>query len=659
MNKKLLLSALMAVSALSMSAQAKLTLNVGDAKKTVSPTLYGLMTEEINYSYEGGLYAQLLRNPSFCETTQPRQAFHPLPTQPKFWELSDTVNASMHIVFGTRLALADSPRQSKTEANSLSVITRSPGLSIINRGFWGIPVRPNTVFTGSLYAKGNSPITVSLESTDGKTVYAKTVIDKVSADWNKFQFTFSIGKKVEQTKDVCFRITFPEAGEYSLTHVKLFPPTFNNRTNGLRPDLMTMMHAMNPKFLRFPGGNYLEGGRFSDRFNWKNTVGEPDARPGHPSPWGYWSTDGLGLLEFMQWAEDVGAEPLLAVFAGYTLNGDYVTGDALQPFINDALDEIEYVIGDASTKWGAQRIRDGHPAPFPLHYVEIGNEDFFDVSGSYSERYQRFYDAIKARYPQLQLISTIDGNALRANAADPDKIRLDITDEHYYRDANEMYRQAFQYDKYDRKGPKIFCGEWATREGKPTTNMNAALGDAAWMTCLERNSDLVIASCYAPLFVNVSKGGMQWESDLIGYDALSAYGSPSYYAQVMFAGNLGDKIVPVESSNIPRFTLTNKQGDDAPQIYYSATADSHTGNIYLKLVNVTAQSNSVDITLRGAAKVGAKAQCIQLKADTPTATNTIDAPRSVVPVKSTVKVGGSFSIALPAYSVTILNIPMI
>lgn len=656
MNKKLLLSALMAVSALSMSAQARLSLNVGDAQKTVSPTLYGLMTEEINYSYEGGLYAQLLRNPSFCETTQPRQAFHPVPTQPKFWELTDTANASMRIVFGARLTQVDNARQSQKEANALSVITRAPGVSIINRGFWGIPVRPNTVFTGSLYAKGNSPITVSLESADGKTVYAKTVIDHVSADWTKFQFTFSIGKKAEPTKDVCFRVTFSEAGEYSLKHVKLFPPTFNNRTNGMRPDLMTMMRSMNPKFLRFPGGNYVEGNRFSERFNWRNTVGSPDDRPGHPSPWGYWSTDGMGLLEFMQWAEDVGAEPLLAVFAGYTLNGDYVTGDALQPFISDALDEIEYVIGDSTTRWGAQRIRDGHPAPFPLHYIEIGNEDFFDVSGSYSERYQRFYNAIKAKYPQLQLISTVDGNALRANAADPDKIRLDITDEHYYRDANEMYRQAFQYDRYDRKGPKIFCGEWATREGKPTTNMNAALGDAAWMTCMERNSDLVIASCYAPLFVNVSKGAMQWESDLIGYDALSAYGSPSYYAQVMFSEYLGDKIVPVRATGIPTFTLTDKQGGTVPQIYYSATKDSRSGHVYLKLVNVTGNANDVKITLSGAGKIGGKAQCVQLKADDAAATNTLDDPRHIVPVKSTVRVGADFSITLAPRSVTILDI---
>lgn len=420
------------------------------------------------------------------------------------------------------------------------------------------------------------------------------------------------------------------------------------------------MAEMHPKFLRFPGGNYVEGNKFAERFNWKTTVGDPDYRQGHQSPWGYWSTDGMGLIEFMEWAEDVGAEPLLAVFAGYTLNGDYVRGDALKPFIQDALDEIEYVIGGADTKWGKQRIADGHPQPFPLHYVEIGNEDFFDMSGSYSERYKAFYDAIKAKYPQLNLILTESAEAVKNDALNPSEIKVDIQDDHYYRDADEMYRQAFQYDKYSRKGPKIFVGEWATREGKPTTNMNAALGDAAWMTCLERNSDLIIASCYAPLFVNVSPGGMQWESDLIGYNALNAYGSPSYYAQCMFAQNLGNRIVPIENKDIPTFRLKplkeQKEGDIAPQIYSSATYDAQTGHIYLKLVNVTANTNTVNIVMQGQTKMPSKAEKIELKAAKSDDTNAIDNPRNIVPVKSKAKVGKNFSMSLAPYSITILSI---
>jgi alpha-L-arabinofuranosidase len=211
-------------------------------------------------------------------------------------------------------------------------------------------------------------------------------------------------------------------------------------------------------------------------------------------------------------------------------------GPKLEPFVQEALDEIEYATGDATTKWGKERAKDGHPAAFTLHYVEIGNEDYFDRSGSYDGRFAQFYDAIKAKYPHLQIIATT-----------PVKSRKpDVLDEHFYRSARAMERDVHHYDRYDRKGPKIFVGEWATREGNPTPNLNAALGDAAWMIGMERNADIVIMHCYAPLFVNVSPGAMQWPTDLIGYDALGSYGSPAYYAQKMFSENRGDTILPVE-----------------------------------------------------------------------------------------------------------------
>jgi len=407
---------------------------------------------------------------------------------------------------------------------------------------------------------------------------------------------------------------------------------------------------MQPKFVRFPGGNYLEGNNFANRFDWKQTIGNPDERPGHQSPWGYRSTDGLGLLEFCQWAEDTGGEPVVGVFAGYVLNGDHLDGDYIKPFIQDALDEIEYIMGDASTKWGAVRARDGHPQPFPLHYVEIGNEDFFDRSGSYPNRFKMFYDAIKARYPQLQIISTVGYDALKSNAI-PNPV-VDVIDEHYYRNANDMYRNAFQYDRYDRKGPKIFCGEWATREGSPTTNMNAALGDAAWMTCMERNSDICIMSCYAPLFVNVEPGGMQWASDLIGYDVLRAYGSPSYWAQVMFSKYLGDRIVPVEAVDIPKQKLD--RNDEANAVFYTATTDTKTGQTFLKLVNAVGDTQKLTIKLEGAKKVKSKAKKIELKSARPEDTNSIDNPRNIVPQESTQKVGKQFTITLDPYSVTVL-----
>lgn len=345
---------------------------------------------------------------------------------------------------------------------------------------------------------------------------------------------------------------------------------------------------------------------------------------------------------------------MLGVFAGYVLSGDYLSADYIDAFVEDALDEIEYVIGDASTRWGSQRVKDGHPAPFPLHYVEIGNEDFFDHSGSYPARYKKFYEAIKARYPQLQVISTIDAKLMDewARQTGVEDVKLDIVDEHYYRGTVDMYRAATQYDSYDRNGPQIFCGEWASREGKPTTNLNAALGDAAWMTGMERNADIVMGHCYAPLFVNVNPYGMQWESDLIGYDALTAYGSPSYHAQCMFAQNVGNKIVPVESSGMPMMTIN---GERLPACYYSATTDTQTGKTYLKIVNGSAERQTVTINLAGG-RTAKKGTLSTLTSAKPTDTNTIALPRNIVPTSKTVKVGQRTTLTLPPYSINVLAI---
>jgi alpha-N-arabinofuranosidase len=226
-----------------------------------------------------------------------------------------------------------------------------------------------------------------------------------------------------------------------------------------------------------------------------------------------------------------------------------------------------------------------------------------------------------------------------------------VIDEHYYRNTESMYRAAQQYDSYDRQGPKIFCGEWASREGKPTTNLNAALGDAAWMTCMERNSDILIAHCYAPLLVNVNQGGMQWESDLIGYDALSAYGSPSYYAQCMFANHVGNKVVPIEGRDIPSLTFGK---DQLPQLYYCATTDTRTGKVYLKIVNGGSSKQTVKINVKGG-KVSSKAQKIVLTSAHPEDTNSISQPRKIVPVTTKQKTGNGFMMELAPYSITVLD----
>lgn len=666
MKKIFVMAVMLGANALMLQAQ-QITLRLDKAETEVSPVLYGLMTEEINYSYEGGLYTQLVANPSFTEMINPfggRRGRRPnadaprVTIRPERWQLTDTLQVKVR----------QNRQDPMNDANPTSLVVDFPkaGLGLVSEGYWGFPIKKSTTFQGALYVRqpaapnnGDAPatqlqsMTIALKSADGNTTYAETKVSGFTKNWTRMEYQLTTSATQADTKDARLFFIADQTGSIELTRVTLFAPSFKGRKNGLRPDLMEMMREMQPKFLRFPGGNYLEGNNFANRFDWKQTIGNPDERPGHQSPWNYRSTDGLGLMEFLQWAEDIGAEPVVGVFAGYVLNGDHLDGDYIKPFIQDALDEIEYIMGDAqTTKWGAIRARDGHPQPFPLHYVEIGNEDFFDRSGSYPNRFKMFYDAIKARYPQLQIISTVGFNALKSK--DIPNPQVDLIDEHYYRNAFDMYRNAFQYDRYDRNGPKIFCGEWATREGAPTTNMNAALGDAAWMSCMERNSDICVMSCYAPLFVNVEQGAMQWPSDLIGYDVLNSYGSPSYWAQVMFAKYLGNRIVPVEATDIPKQALD--RNDEANAVFYTATCDNKTGKVFLKLVNAVGNPQQLNVKLEGVGKVKSKAKKIELKSAQPTDTNSIDNPRNIVPQESTQKVGKQFPITLAPYSITVLVI---
>jgi alpha-N-arabinofuranosidase len=429
---------------------------------------------------------------------------------------------------------------------------------------------------------------------------------------------------------------------------------------------MQKMADMQPKFLRFPGGNFLEGDLFATRFPWKETLGPLEERPGHPGCWKYRASDGMGLLEFLEWCEDLKMEPLLAVYAGYTLKGDHMdAGPFLKPFVDEALEEIEYVTGGVNTKWGAVRAKDGHPAPFKLRYVEIGNEDGFDASHSYDGRFTQFYDAIKAKYPQLQLISTVGGKD-GLGSRTPIKSRVpQAYDEHYYRNAWEMEEDAAHYDNYDRNSPKIFVGEWATREGSPTPNMNAALGDAAWMTGMERNSDHVIMSCYAPLFVNVNPGAMQWSADLIGYDALNSYGSPSYYAQQMFTTNVGDKVVPMHGENIPTQTRAPNKRDSArnvmpkpiPAMFYVATQDTKNGILYIKIVNASGKPQTVNLDIKGKGTVNGSATLTVLKGSGPQDTNSISEPEKIIPVKQEITgVTKNFNREIDAWSVNVLKL---
>jgi len=618
-------------------SNATLTLDLAKPGIAVSPRLYGQMTEEINYSYDGGLYGELLRNRAFLDDAK----------GPAHW--SSVGN-------GSSISL---DRSGPSSARPVSLRVHG---AVANEGFWGIPVRPSTPYKLSLWVKADSvgPLSASIESLDGSTVYARTEVKGLGDSWRKLSVTLKTKAGLTPTKDARFVLRTGSAQTAWLSQASLFPPTHKNRVNGNRPDLMKMLIDMQPKFLRFPGGNYLEGNTLADRFPWKETLGAIEDRPGHRCPWGYRSSDGMGLLEFLMWCEEMKAKPLLGVYAGYALNGQYIKpGPALRPFVEDALDEIEYIIGGPETKWGARRIQDGHPKPFPLEYVEVGNEDGFDKSGSYEGRFAQFYDAIKAKYPHLNVISSTGGK----DYFGPLKLRTpDVWDEHYYSESWDMMGLATKYDGYDRKGPKVFVGEWAAHDtyapwvagsqAGPTPNMKCTIGDAAFMTGLERNSDIVVMACYAPLLVNVNPGGRQWSLNLIGYDALNTFGSPSYYAQKMFAENLGDRTVPITLANVPTQTQKNRT---LPALFASATRNTKSKQLFLKMVNPLETPQDVSIDLKSA-KVASEGTLTVLSGDLK-AVNTIAEPFKVFPV--TTKLTGlssSFKHTLAPHSVTVLRL---
>ena len=618
-------------------ASPTLSLDLSQPGIAVSPTLYGHMTEEINFSYDGGLYAELVRNRAFRDDTK----------KPAHWSAVGS-NSTIELVRSDQ---------------STSQILRVQG-GVANEGYWGIPVRPQTTYRLTLDAKldHEGPVTATIESTDGTTVYASATIDKLKTTFQSVSVTLKTDRRAKPTTNARLVLRAPDSNSLWLKHVSLFPPTFKNRPNGNRPDLMQMLIAMKPKFLRFPGGNYLEGTTLNDRFPWKQTLGAIADRPGHQGPWGYRSSDGMGLLEFLLWCEEMRAKPVLAVYAGYALNGQHIKpGPDLAPDVQDALDEIEYVIGDVKTPWGARRAKDGHARPFPLECVEVGNEDGFDKSGSYEDRFVQFYDAIKAKYPKLKVISTTGGKDWLGAKFPILKRTPDLWDEHYYAEAWDMMAMATKYDTYDRKGPKIFVGEWAAHDTVapwvagakygPTPNMRCTLADAAFMTGLERNSDVVEMACYAPLLVNVNPGGRQWSLNLIGYDALNAFGSPSYYAQRMFAENLGDRTVPLHLTGVP----TQTQGKRTlPGLFASATRATKNGVIYVKLVNPlpTDQEISFDIT---GASISPEGQMTTLTGDLK-AMNSLADPTLIAPTHRRLRnLGQAFRSTLPAHSIVVIQ----
>jgi alpha-L-arabinofuranosidase len=500
---------------------AALTVQVDKPGHEISPQLWGLFFEEINYAGDGGLYAEMVRNRSFEEAGNT-----------SYWQQVTTGTASGAMTADTSLPL------NECNPTSLALVRSSTGtgsVGVANSGFWGMNFQADEVYDLSLYARRSDrfagALTVRLENADGSRVYALGTVNGLTTDWQRFSLALT-----PNATDVAGRLTLliSQVGVVWLDVVSLFPrQTFNGRPNGLRPDLAGKLADLEPSFMRFPGGCYIEGDYLVNAFRWKNSIGDIAGRPGHwNAVWNYFSSDGLGYHEYLQLCEDLGAEPLFVINCGMA-HKETQPLDQMAPYVQDALDAIEYANGPTDSPWGSLRAANGHPASFNLRYMEIGNEN---GGSAYQQRYALFYDAIKACYPEILLV-----------ADEPTSLRpADLVDEHYYSSPDFFIANASKYDSYSRTGPKVYVGEYAVTSGCGNGNLAGALGEAAFMTGMERNSDIVVMASYAPLFANLNN--KSWSPDLIYFDSSRVYGTPSYYVQRLFSENRGDVVLPVEVS---------------------------------------------------------------------------------------------------------------
>ena len=533
------LLASVACAAVSVNAQVTVDIDAGHMGASVSPSLYGIFFEEINHAGDGGLYAELVQNRSFEDDAE----------RPLHWTP----------LGGARAELTTIGMLNDRQAHALRLEVPSAFGGVQNEGYWGMAFRQQTSYTFSAWVKADQSykgeMIVSLNGRNGDNLGQTAVALNLKAGkWTKVE-----GVRVLATgSDPEGRMTlsFSKPGALTLDVVSLFPPTYKGRPNGCRIDLAELLEALHPKFMRFPGGCYVEGqtterNNLHNRFEWKNTVGPIEQRPGHLSVnWGYNITDGFGYHEMLQLSEDLGAEPLFVVNVGIG-HGWLQPYDQIEEYIQEALDAIEYANGDAkTTKWGAERAKNGHPEPFGLRLLEVGNENanfYFDnnrdQSDHYFERYIQFYKAIKAKYPEVQII----GNVESWGTDEPSwrsQHPVDILDEHYYRSPSWFEKNFTKYDSYDRNGPKIYIGEYAVTQGFGVNgHLTAALGEAIYMQGLERNSDIVIMGSYAPIFVN--EHNPAWRPDMIRFNASQSFGTPSYHVQKIMANNIGTRIVPV------------------------------------------------------------------------------------------------------------------
>lgn len=534
MNLKHFLTFGVMVTSLAVQAQVVVDIDANRRGPMVSPTHYGIFYEDINHAADGGLYAELIRNRSFEGDGI----------------ITETEISSWHAVGNATLAIVNEGLLNDVQHAALDVKVDGSGDGVLNEGFWGINVVDGRKYNLSFWAKSDKnykgTFAARLQTAAGESLGEAEVKVSLSKEWKKFTAEITATGNDPQGE---FALIADKAGEFQLDVVSLFPPTFKNRDNGMRPDLAQMLADMNPKFMRFPGGCFVEGQDSPDNaFRWKRTIGPIEEREGHPNiNWGYRTSDGIGFHEYLQLAEDLGAKPLFVVNVGIW-HGGCTPYDQIDEWIQECLDAIEYANGDVTTKYGKMRAENGHPEPFGLEYIEIGNENYnfnmqdnSDQSDHYPERYIQFYNAIKEKYPYVHCIGNVESWATD-HPSWRNGYPVEIVDEHYYRNPRWFAERFNKYDDYDRSKNKVYVGEYAvTSNFGDIGNLNAALGEAVYMMGMENNSDVVVMNSYAPIFVN--ENDARWRPDMIRFNSSQVMGTPSYYIQQLFANNIGTQVV--------------------------------------------------------------------------------------------------------------------
>ena len=633
---------LMAVLALavSMALQAQTNQMVVNVKKIgaeIQPTMYGLFFEDINYAADGGLYAELVKNRSF-----------EFPQNLMGWK-----------TFGSVRLMNDGPFDKNPHYVRLSVpkhAAKRTGLE--NEGFFGIGVKQGESYRFSVWARipeGEKSARIRVELVDTKSMgenhdFAVSQVIVDSKEWKKYQV---IMKPTQTNPKATLRIFLEGTNAVDLEHVSLFPvDTWKGRKNGLRKDLVQLLADLKPGIFRFPGGCIVEGTDLATRYQWKNSVGPVENRPLNENRWhytfsnryypDYYQSYGLGFYEFFLLSEEIGAEPLPILSCGLACqfqNDDmsaHVAVEDLDPYIQDALDLIEFANGDVSTEWGKLRAEMGHPEPFNMKFIGIGNEQW---GPEYPERLEPFIKAIRAAYPNIQIVGSSgpnsEGDQFDYLWPEMKRLKADLVDEHFYRPESWFLAQGARYDNYDRKGPKVFAGEYACHgRGKKWNHFNAALLEAAFMTTIERNADIVHMSSYAPLFAHVE--GWQWRPDMIWFDNMTSFRTCSYYVQQLYSTYKG--------TNALKMTMDEKNitgADGQNGLFASAVLDKENNQYIVKVINVSETAQPLNIKFEGMKKNEklSSGLVIKLQTDDVLKENCIENPNLITPKENAIEVG--------------------